>query len=63
MCPKIYGAMLKKLELAQDITKRTKVKKDSKIQGLNHRTLTWQKNVLTITPQKPIERKSIFELI
>ena len=48
--------MLKKLELAQNITKRTKVKKDCKIQGLNHRTLANQTDVLTITPRKQKER-------
>ena len=55
--------MLKKLELAQNITKRTKVKKDCKIQDLNHLNLTYQTNVLTITPRKLIERKSKFILI
>ena len=50
--------MLKKLELAQNITKRTKVKKDCKIQGLNHRILAHQTDVLTITPGKLIDRKS-----
>ena len=54
--------MLKKLELAQNITKRTKVKKDCKIQGLNHQTLAHQTDVLTITPQKLIEKKSKFIL-
>ena len=52
--------MLKKLELAQNITKRTKVKKDCKIQGLNYRTLAHQTDVLTITPRKLIERRSKF---
>ena len=55
--------MLKKLELAQNITKRTKVKKDCKIQDLNHRALAHQTDVLTITPQKLIGIKSKFILI
>ena len=55
--------MLKKLELAQNITKRTKVKKDCKIHGLNHQTLAHQTDVLTITPRKLIERMNRFILI
>ena len=58
VCPKKYGAMLKKSELAQNITKRTKVKKECKTQSLNHGTHARQIDVLAITTRKPIKRNS-----